>query len=353
MASQDWLDKDFYAILGVSSDADAATIKKTYRKLARKLHPDQNAGDTAAEAKFKEIGEAYSVLSDPEQRQQYDQLRAMTRGGARFTSGGGGSPGGFEDLFSGMFSGGNTRTRYSTSNSSANDPDMQDLLASLFGQAGGSYPGGSTYGGYDTFGAPRGPRKGADVQARTTLSFRDAVAGQTVTLEAADGQRITTRIPPGVRDGQKIRLRGKGARGDGGAEPGDLMLTVTVEKHPVCRRRRGQARPRRCDFRLYQDHLSVRRRCHQAERLPRRLHSFRGRRRYCPFAHGRPDGHGLRRYPSSRPRRPAHECRRRRRGHSRRPRLPCVQGKGLAVCRSRRSYLADDAHRDRPPESQE
>jgi molecular chaperone DnaJ len=233
MASQDWLDKDFYAILGVSSDADAATIKKTYRKLARKLHPDQNAGDTAAEAKFKEIGEAYSVLSDPEQRQQYDQLRAMTRGGARFTAGGSGSAGGFEDIFSGMFSGGNTRTRYSTSNSSANDPDMQDLLANLFGQAGGSYPGGSTYGGYDTFGAPRGPRKGADVQARTNLSFRDAVAGQTVTLEAADGQRITTRIPPGVRDGQKIRLRGKGARGDAGAEPGDLILTVTVEKHPV------------------------------------------------------------------------------------------------------------------------
>ncbi len=234
MASQDWLDKDFYAILGVSSDADAATIKKTYRKLARKLHPDQNAGDTAAEAKFKEIGEAYSVLSDTEQRQQYDQLRAMTRGGARFTAGGGGSAGGFEDLFSGMFGGqGGTRTRYSTSNSSANDPDMQDLLASLFGQAGGSYPGGSTYGGYDTFGAPRGPRKGADVQARTNLSFRDAVAGQTVTLEAADGQRITTRIPPGVRDGQKIRLRGKGSRGDAGADPGDLILTVTVEKHPV------------------------------------------------------------------------------------------------------------------------
>jgi molecular chaperone DnaJ len=232
MASQDWLEKDFYAILGVSSDADEATIKKTYRKLARKLHPDQNAGDAAAEAKFKEIGEAYSVLSDPEQRQQYDQLRAMTRGGARFTSGGSGA--GFEDLFSGMFgAGGNTRTRYSTSSSGTNDAEMQDLLASLFGQAGGQYPSGATYGGYDTFGAPRGPRKGSDVQARTTLSFRDAVAGQTVTLEAADGQRITTRIPAGVRDGQKIRLRGKGARGDAGAEPGDLILTVSVEKHPV------------------------------------------------------------------------------------------------------------------------
>src|SRR4029079_5921630 len=152
MASQDWLDKGLHALLGVSSDADAATIKKTYRKLARKLHPDQNAGDTAAEAKFKEIGEAYSVLSDPEQRQQYDQLRAMTRGGARFTAGGGGSAGGFEDIFSGMFGGGgaNTRTRYSTSSGNAGDPDMQDLLSSLFGQAGGTYPGGSTYRGHDT-----------------------------------------------------------------------------------------------------------------------------------------------------------------------------------------------------------
>ena len=229
MASQDWLEKDFYAILGVPSDADDATIKKTYRKLARKLHPDQNAGDAAAEARFKEIGEAYSVLSDPEQRQQYDQIRAMTRGGARFTAGGGGA-GGFEDIFSGMFGGGGTtRTRYSTSTSGTGDADMQDLLASLFGQAGGAYPSAGTYSGYDTFGAPRGPRKGADIQARTTLSFRDAVAGQTVTLEAADGQRITTRIPPGVRDGQKIRLRGKGAHGDAGAEPGDLILTVTVK----------------------------------------------------------------------------------------------------------------------------
>ena len=78
MASQDWLTKDFYAVLGVSKDADDATIKKTYRKLARTLHPDQNAGDTKAEERFKEIGEAYAVLSDPEQRRQYDQLRAVS-----------------------------------------------------------------------------------------------------------------------------------------------------------------------------------------------------------------------------------------------------------------------------------
>src|SRR5699024_10518113 len=108
--------KDFYAALGVSKDADAAEVKKAYRKLARKWHPDQNPGDEAAEQKFKEIGEAYAVLSDEEQRQQYDSLRAMAGGGPRFASGpGGGGAGGFEDLFGGMFAGGGAggpRVRY-------------------------------------------------------------------------------------------------------------------------------------------------------------------------------------------------------------------------------------------------
>jgi len=241
MASQDWFDKDFYAILGVPPDADAATIKKTYRKKARTMHPDQNAGDASAEARFKEIGEAYSVLSDPEQRQQYDQIRTMARGGARFTAGGaGGGGGGFEDLFSGMFGGGaggpgGTRVRYSTGGTGGQPggPDLEDLLGGLFSPGGGTaYPGGS-YAGYDGFGAPRGPRRGSDVQARTTIPFREAVTGSTVTLGAADGQRITTRIPAGVRDGQKIRLRGKGSPGDAGAPAGDLILTVLVEKHLV------------------------------------------------------------------------------------------------------------------------
>src|SRR5665647_2276380 len=91
MASQDWFEKDFYAVLGVPADADAAAIKKAYRKLARKLHPDQKPGDKAAEKRFKEIGEAYAVLSSPEERKQYDAIRSMSHGGARFTSGG---PGG-------------------------------------------------------------------------------------------------------------------------------------------------------------------------------------------------------------------------------------------------------------------
>ncbi len=243
MASQDWLSKDFYAVLGVPKDADEATIKKAYRKLARKLHPDQNAGDHKAEERFKEIGEAYAVLSDPEERRQYDQIRAMTTGGARFTAGPGGAGGGFEDIFSGMFGGANgPNVRFSTGGrgpggaggAGGAGPDLQDLLGGLFGGAGGP-AGAGNFGAdpYGGFGAPRGPRRGADVSARTTIDFRQAVQGDTVTLTSGDGGRVTTRIPAGVKDGQKIRLRGKGQSGGPGGEPGDLILTVAVSPHPV------------------------------------------------------------------------------------------------------------------------
>ena len=231
MASQDWFEKDFYAILGVPQDADEAEVKKAYRKLARKHHPDQNPGDKAAEQRFKDIGEANSVLSDPEKRREYDAVRQMARGGARFTAGGpGGGNGGFEDVFSSMFGGGagGTRVRYSTGGGGA-QPNLEDLLGGMFGPGAG---GGPAYGGTG-FRAPQGPRKGADLTARTTLSFRDAVEGATVTLGTSGGGQITTRIPPGVKDGQKIRLRGKGQPGDQGAPAGDLILTVSVERHPV------------------------------------------------------------------------------------------------------------------------
>ncbi|TQJ48685.1 DnaJ C-terminal domain-containing protein [Phycicoccus sp. SLBN-51] len=231
MASQDWFEKDFYAILGVPQDADATAIKKAYRKLARKEHPDQNPGDANAEKRFKEIGEAYAVLSDPEERQQYDAIRSMTHGGARFRAGGPGGAGGagFEDVFSSMFGGGGgaggagPRVRFSTGGGGA-QPNLEDILGGMFGG------GGPAYGGY---GAPAGPRRGANVTARTTLSFRDAVEGATVTLSTGNGRRITTRIPAGVRDGQTIRLAGKGEPGDQGAPSGDLMLQVEVQKHPV------------------------------------------------------------------------------------------------------------------------
>jgi molecular chaperone DnaJ len=228
MASQDWFEKDFYAILGVPADADAAAIKKAYRKLARKLHPDQNSGSKSAEKRFKEIGEAYAVLSAPEERKQYDAIRSMSRGGARFTSGGpGGGSAGFDDVFSNLFGGGGGgggrggNVRFNTGRGDAGQPNLEDLLGGMFGQGGGGY------------GAPAGPRRGADIQARTTLSFRDAVEGSTVALSTADGSRITVRIPIGVKDGQTIRLRGKGNAGDQGAPSGDLLLTVQVDPHPV------------------------------------------------------------------------------------------------------------------------
>ena len=226
MTGQDWFEKDFYATLGVPKNADAAAIKKAYRKLARKLHPDHNPGDDAAEARFKEVGEAYSVLSDTEQRQQYDAVRAMAGGGARFSAGGGPNAGGagFEDLFGGLFgagtggAGGGQRARYSTSGGAGFD----DILGGLFGGAGGGAGAG--------FG--RRPRAGVDVEATTTLPFRQAVTGSTVTL-SVDGRTVTARIPPGVRDGQKIRLRGKGRPGEPGALAGDLVIAIAVEPHPV------------------------------------------------------------------------------------------------------------------------
>ena len=226
MTGQDWFEKDFYATLGVPKNADAAAIKKAYRKLARTLHPDHNPGDASAEAKFKDVGEAYAVLSDAEQRQQYDAVRAMAGGGARFSAGGQQSAGGagFEDVFGGLFgagagSGGGQRARYSTSGGAGFD----DILGGLFG-------GGAGAGGGAGFG--RRPRAGVDLEATTTLPFRQAVTGSTVTL-TVDGRTVTARIPPGVRDGQKIRLRGKGRAGEAGAPAGDLAITIKVEPHPV------------------------------------------------------------------------------------------------------------------------
>src|SRR5690625_461166 len=215
MAGSDWLEKDFYKILGVPQDADAATIKKTYRKLARELHPDTNAGDPNAEQKFKEIGEAYAVLSDPEKRSEYDSYRAMASGGARFAAGPGGGGAGFEDLFGGMFGGGGGGPGGSRMRFSSGGGGFEDVLSGMFGGGGG-------------FSATRGPRPGRDVNATTSLSFRDATQGATVRL-SSNGSPMTVRIPAGVRDGQKIRLRGKGAPGDAGAQAGELGVTVQVQ----------------------------------------------------------------------------------------------------------------------------
>ena len=213
MASQDWFDKDFYKSLGVSSEASQPEIKKAYRKLAKDLHPDKNPGDAKAERRFKEISEAYSVLSDNAQRKEYDAVRAMSHGRARFTAGSGPSGGFSDDVFSGFFS------RQSGRQAGGANLNMDDLLAGLFSNGA---PGSG-------FGGPS--PSGSDIEASVSLSFRQAVEGDTVTLARADGSTVTTRVPAGVKDGQKIRLRGKGSPGPGGS--GDLILTVTVEPHPL------------------------------------------------------------------------------------------------------------------------
>lgn len=226
MTGQDWIEKDFYAALGVPKDADDAAIKKAYRKLARTYHPDHNPGDAKAEQKFKEIGEAYAVLSDHEQRQQYDGLRAMAGGGPRFAAGGAGGAGGFEDMFGSMFGGGGTRSRYSTSGG-AGAGGFEDILGSMFGGGGGF----GAQGGQPGF-RPNQAQKGRDMQASTTISFRQAVEGTTLTL-SVDGRKVTAKFPAGVKDGQKIRLRGKGHPGAGGGPAGDLDIAVKVTPHPV------------------------------------------------------------------------------------------------------------------------
>jgi len=244
MAGQDWFEKDFYAVLGVPQDATAEDVKKAYRKLARKHHPDANPGDSGAEKRFKEVGEAYSVLSDTEQRQQYDAIRSMARGGARFTAGGGQSAGnggaGFEDMLGNLFGAGGTgpgmpggqqRVRY-PSGAGPESPIFEDMLNGLFTGQGGrpnSGPAG--------FRAPRGPAKGVDLTAQTRLTFRQAIEGALLSLRVDDpavGTRnITARIPAGVREGQKVRLPGKGRASETGGPPGDLVVQVTVEPHPV------------------------------------------------------------------------------------------------------------------------
>ena len=221
MSGEDWLQKDFYKVLGVSKDADEATIKKAYRKLARTWHPDQNKGNPEAEERFKEIGEAYTVLSNPEQRQQYDAIRSMGAGGFRGGAGGGGASGvNFEDLF-GAFGGGNGgNVRFSTSGGGAGF-NLDDILGA-FGGFGGAH--GSPY--------QQAPQKGEDLHASTRITLKQSLSGVNIKL-AVSGKPMTVKVPKGIKDGQSVRLRGKGKASINGGSAGDLIVTIHVEEDPV------------------------------------------------------------------------------------------------------------------------
>ncbi|MBW3081322.1 DnaJ C-terminal domain-containing protein [Bifidobacterium saguinibicoloris] len=242
MAENEWLSKDFYKVLGVSKDATDADITKAYRKLARKYHPDLNK-TKEAEEKFKDISEAYDVLSNKDQRQKYDAIRQFGMGGARFAGGsgqGGFDASGFSDIFGSMFGagagagmGGNgSRIRFSTSG--GGNPNLNDIFSMFGGAAGAGAQGGSPYGnagGY-SYEEPPQPQKGKDRNSKVSLSLRQAAKGATVSL-SVDGSKFKTHIPAGMRDGQKIRLAGKGHAGLNGGKHGDLYLQVSVKPDPV------------------------------------------------------------------------------------------------------------------------
>jgi molecular chaperone DnaJ len=278
--NSDWAEKDFYKILGVSKNASQADIKKAYRKLARENHPDSNPGNKTAEERFKDVSEAYSVLSNEKKRKEYDEQRTLfsqfgSRMGGRAGYGGGFQPGGG---FGGGFS------------AEGADFDLGDLLGGIFGGRG---RGGRRQ--------PQG-RRGDDIETEASITFQQAVEGATLPLRMTSDEACTTchgtgakpgtvpkvcdkcqgsgmvtgtsggvfamtepcdkcrgrgmlvehpcptchgsgrapssrtlqvRVPAGVKDGQRIRLKGKGGRGEGGAPDGDLYLVVHVAKHPV------------------------------------------------------------------------------------------------------------------------
>jgi curved DNA-binding protein len=226
--------KDYYAILGVGKGADAKKIKKEYRKLARKYHPDVNHNDAEAERKFKDLGEAYTVLKDPEKRKAYDQYGANWKNGPQQQQqhqqhrqrhyqpsggdGGGGFGGGFD--FGGDFSGAG---------------EYSDFFESMFG---GGHRGGR---------ANRAPfqQRGSDIDASITIPLEDAYHGSSRTITfttpvvSASGQvenkkrTLNVKIPKGIKKGGKIRLKGQGAPGHNGAPAGDMFLKVNIDKHAV------------------------------------------------------------------------------------------------------------------------
>ncbi len=226
---------DLYSVLGVSHDATEDEIRKAFRKLAAKLHPDKNPGNKSAETKFKRINEAYSVLSDSKKRSAYDEFgdaaisdnfdvnrarayKQWSSGGGGPRTGGRGTPQGFnvDEIFGRSAGGGGG--------------GFADLFGDLFGRvrAGGGSPRSSS--------SPE--MKGADIESELSIDFASALKGATLSLRINSGtgeQTVQVRIPPGAAEGSRLRIKGHGQPSPVGATAGDLIVTVHVERHPFFR----------------------------------------------------------------------------------------------------------------------
>jgi curved DNA-binding protein len=225
--------KDYYEVLGVAKGASQSEIKKAYRKLARKYHPDVNPEDESAEERFKEINEAYEVLSDPENRKKYDQFGAQWRQYERA----GGRPEDFDwtqwaSQQAGPGAAGRTRARTVSPEEfeqmfggAGGAGGFSDFFETLFGAGGrrtGGFPGGQ-FSQYQTR-----PRNGRDIEHQVDITLEEAFHGTTRTLQYEGGRTIKATIPAGVREGSRVRLGGQGEPGAAGAEAGDLFLRVNV-----------------------------------------------------------------------------------------------------------------------------
>ena len=230
--------KDYYQTLGVAKTATEKEIKAAFRKLARKLHPDVNPGDAAAEARFKEVNEAYEVLGDPATRKKYDELGANWR--LYEQAGAGGRPPGGQGPAGG--SGYRTMTPEEMEELFGGENPFSDFFTTFFGGdvfGGGGRAGGPRTHGPRTHGRAR-RRPGRDVENEIVLPLEEAYHGSTKRLSLRhDGQARTVdvRIPAGVGDGSRVRVSGEGERGVGGAESGHLYLRVRLAPHPVFERK--------------------------------------------------------------------------------------------------------------------
>ena len=236
--------KDYYQTLGVSKTAPAKEIKQAYRKLARKFHPDVNPGDKAAEAKFKEINEAYEVLADPEKRRKYDELGANWRlyeqaqqqgqawpGGSPFGEGSGES-GGTWTINMGGPGGYRTMSEEEMRELFGNEDPFSDFFRTFFG-------GGAAEGGRARTRAPRS-QKGRDIEHEVELTLEEAFHGAMRRISIKQGghaRSVDVRIPAGVKDGSRVRAAGEGESGSNGGTAGDLYLRVRLKPHPVFERK--------------------------------------------------------------------------------------------------------------------